>query len=197
MEILSMHESGESLNYSSVAGSSLLSAAIRHFGTWQAAIEFSGLDYQEIRRYRSWTRDLIIARIQDLSSQGVDLSWGNVVQRVDPQLAAAATKMSYFGSWRAAIEAAGLDYDTIRRFQSWNRQRVVCLVREYHANGMELNAKSVSNEDIRLITAARRRFSSWTEALTAAGLDYSKIVQRAPFKRRSNRRVDKVTSGSQ
>lgn len=36
LEILSMYESGETLNYSSVAGNnlSLLRAATRYFGTW-------------------------------------------------------------------------------------------------------------------------------------------------------------------
>jgi hypothetical protein len=42
----------------------------------------------------------------------------------------------------------------------------------------------VEELDITLITAARRRFESWHKALEAAGLDYSKIVLRRPFKRR-------------
>ncbi len=47
LEILSMYESGENLNYSSVAGNnlSLLRAATRYFGTWEDAVRFAGLDY--------------------------------------------------------------------------------------------------------------------------------------------------------
>jgi hypothetical protein len=44
--------------------------------------------------------------------------------------------------------------------------------------------------DITLITAARRRFESWDKALTAAGLDYKKIVLRTPFKRRRRNAED-------
>jgi hypothetical protein len=187
MEISRMYEAGESLRYSSVVGTSLLSAAIRHFGTWRSAIEFVGLDYQQIRCYKSWSRERIIARIQELHAQGVDLSWGNVCASVDPQLAAAATKKRYFGAWREALEAAGLDYDAIRRYMDWNDQRVVQTVRDFHANGTELNAKNMQHEDIRLLTAARRRFHSWPEALTVAGLDYRDVVQRAPFKRGKGR----------
>lgn len=185
MEIRSMYESGENLNYSSVAQSnlSLLRAATRYFGTWEAAVNFAGLDYSQIRRYKSWTRDRIVERIRELNEQGVDLSWRNVCLNVDPQLAAAATKKSHFGSWREALEASGLDYDSIRRYREWDDERVLQMVREMHARGAGLNAKNMELEDITLITAARRRFDSWHQALTAAGLDYRDIVQRAPFKR--------------
>ncbi len=117
LEILSMYESGENLNYSSVASNnlSLLRAATRYFGTWEDAVKFAGLDYDSIRRYKSWTRDRIIARIKELHAQEADLSWRNVCLNIDPQLAAAATKKSHFGSWREALEASGLDYDAIRR----------------------------------------------------------------------------------
>jgi hypothetical protein len=183
LEIVSMFESGEAINYSSMTGTPLLSAAIRHFRTWRAAVEFAGIDYDSIRSNQNWNRERIIARIQEMHAQGIDLSWRRVSTSTDPQLAAAATKKCYFGSWREAIEAAGLDYDSIRRYREWNDDRVVRMVREFHASGADLNAKNVVQDDVRLITAARRRFDSWPEALTVAGLDYRQIVQRAPFKR--------------
>ncbi|MGO8674149.1 MAG: hypothetical protein ACLQVD_22650 [Capsulimonadaceae bacterium] len=185
LEILSMYESGENLNYSNVADTNvtLLRAATRYFGTWEAAVNFAGLDYSQIRRYKSWTRDRIVSRIRELHSQGVDLSWRNISMTVDPQLAAAATKKNHFGSWREALEAAGLDYDTIRRYREWDDARILRMVRELHERGTGLNAKNMEMEDITLITAARRRFDSWHQALIAAGLDYRTIVQREPFKR--------------
>ena len=185
LEIASMYESGENLNYSSIANTNLplLRAATRYFGTWEAAVNAAGLNYDEIRRYKSWTRERIIDRIKELHAQGCDLSWRNVCLNVDPQLAAAATKKSHFGSWREALESAGLDYDTIRRYREWDDERVLVMVRDLHARGLGPNAKSMESEDITLITAARRRFESWHKALMAAGLDYREIVQRAPFKR--------------
>jgi len=161
----------------------LLRAATRYFGTWEDAVNFAGLDYDSIRRYKSWTRERIIARIKDLHAQEVDLSWRNVCLNVDPQLAAAATKKSHFGSWREALQASGLNYDDIRRYREWDDDRILNMVREFHTSGVELNAKTMEQEDITLITAARRRFDSWHKALTAAGLDYTEIVHRAPFKR--------------
>lgn len=185
-EIVRMQKSGENLNYANIAQQhvALLRAATRYFGSWRAAVEFAGLDYEAIRKYKTWTKERIIERIRQLHAAGCDLSWRHVSTNVDPQLAAAATKRKHFGSWRNAIEAAGLKYSDIRRYREWDEQAVINRLRELHAQGKDLNAKSVEEMDITLITAARRRFDSWDRALTAAGLDYTKIVLRKPFKRR-------------
>jgi hypothetical protein len=185
-EIVRMHDAGENLNYASIAQEhvALLRAATRYFGSWRSAVEFAGLNYEDIRKYKMWTRERILDRIRELHGAGEDLSWRHVSTQVDPQLAAAATKRKHFGSWRNAIQAAGLKYSDIRRYREWDEQAVIDRLRALHAEGKDLNAKSMEELDITLITAARRRFESWDKALTAAGLDYSKIVLRRPFKRR-------------
>jgi len=185
-EIVRMHNAGEDLNYATIADKqvALLRAATRYFGSWRDAVAYSGLEYEDIRKYKTWTRDRILERIRELHAGGNDLSWRHVSTQIDPQLAAAATKRKHFGSWRNAIQAAGLQYGDIRRYREWSEQAVIDRLRQLHAEGKDLNAKSMEELDITLITAARRRFESWDKALTAAGLDYSKIVLRKPFKRR-------------
>ena len=185
-EIRRLHEAGENLNYGSVVleNVALLRAATRYFSGWRAAVEFSGLNYDEIRRYRTWTKKGILEHIQGLHTEGVDLSWRNVSVHVAPQLAAAATKQKHFGSWGQAIAAAGLDYGRIRRYRDWDEEGIKVCLQELHREGVDLNAKSMEQRDIALITAARRRFESWDAALTAAGLDYSQIALRASSKRR-------------
>jgi hypothetical protein len=187
-EIKRMHDDGEDLSYANIAQTqvALLRAATRYFGSWRTAVEYAGLDYEAIRKYKTWTRERILDRIRELHADGQDLSWRHVSTQIDPQLAAAATKRKHFGSWRNAIQAAGLKYGEIRRYREWDEQAVIDRLREWHAEGKDLNAKSMEELDITLITAARRRFESWDKALTAAGLDYSKIVLRKPFKRRKN-----------
>jgi hypothetical protein len=186
LEIRRMYEIGENLNYANIAQEqvALLRAATRYFGSWRLAVEYSGLNYDDIRRYKTWSRDRILERIHELHAQGEDLSWRHVSTKVDPQLAAAATKRKHFGSWRSAVSAAGLDYAQIRRYREWDEDTITSRLRDLHAQGIDLNAKSIEEYDITLITAARRRFDSWDRALTAAGLDYKKIVLRSPFKRR-------------
>jgi hypothetical protein len=185
-EIKKLHDAGEDLNYANIAQSkvALLRAATRYFGSWRSAVEFAGLDYGGIRRYRTWTKENILERIRELHSQGVDLSWRHISTQVDPQLAAASTKQKHFGSWKTAIQEAGLTYGDIRRYRQWTKEEIIKQLQELHANGQSLNAKAIEDFDITLITAARRRFDSWHKALEAAGLDYSQIVLRKPFKRR-------------
>lgn len=186
IEIQQRYQSGENLNYAHVAQEqvALLRAATRYFGSWRSAVEFAGLNYEDIRRYKTWSRQRILERIRELHENGEDLSWRHVSTQVDPQLAAAATKRKHFGSWRSAVSAAGLDYALIRRYREWDEATIKDRLRELHEQGIDLNAKSMEEYDITLITAARRRFDSWDKALTAAGLDYKKIVLRSPFKRR-------------
>lgn len=192
MEILQLYAAGEELCYSSIAETnpSLLRAASRHFGSWRSAVEFAGLSYDQIRKYRVWTPARIIARIEELHRQEADLSWRSVSEKVDPQLAAAATKPNRFGSWRAAVEAAGLDYETIRRYRQWDEARIIASLLELAAGGVRLNSKDAQMAYISLFAAAVRRFGMWDRALEAAGLDARTIRLRAPFerRRRSHRR---------
>lgn len=186
-EIRKMQARNENLNYSNVARDrvALLRAATRYFGSWRAAIEAAGVNYDDVRKYKTWTRERILDRIRELNSYGEDLSWRHVSTEVDPQLAAAASKRNHFGSWGAAVAAAGLDYSQIRRYQEWDEETIKKRLQQLHKEGVDLNAKHVENFDITLITAARRRFETWDRALTAAGLDYRTIVLRSPFRRRA------------
>src|SRR5512135_468671 len=140
-----MFNSGEDLNYASIAQNhvALLRAATRYFGSWRSAVEYAGLNYEDIRKYKMWTRDRILERIRELHAQGEDLSWRHVSTKVDPQLAAAATKRKHFGSWRAAIESAGLNYADIRRYREWDERAIIDRVQALHAQGADLNAKSM------------------------------------------------------
>jgi hypothetical protein len=193
-EILRRYEAGQDLSYSGITKENLplLRAATRYLGSWQTAIEYAGLNYEDIRRYRSWNKERIVERIRELYAKGEDLSWRHISLKLDPSLAAAATKKNHYGSWRAALEAAGLDYDDIRRYRDWSDEEVIRRVRDLYAQGSSLNAKTMERQYITLITAARRRFPSWDRTLQAAGLDYRNIVLRAPFKRR-RRPSDNVT----
>lgn len=186
-EIMRRHRHQLDLSYSGMTSEDLplLRAATRYFGNWQTAVEYAGLDYEEIRKYRIWTNERIVERIRELHGKGEDLSWRHVSLTLDPSLAAAATKKSHFGSWRAALEQSGLNYEQIRRYHDWSEEEVLRRVRDLYAQGKRLNAKSMEQEEITLITAARRRFPSWDRTLTAAGLDYRGIVMRAPFRRRT------------
>lgn len=172
-EILRLYTAGEPLNYGEVQKNNLrlLRAAVRYFGSWQKAIEFAGLDYDQIRRYKVWTEDRIIEQIRVYHERGEDLSWRHVSTHLDPPLAAAAIRCVRFGTWEKALEAAGLDYDEIRRHKRWDDEAIVSELRRLHAEGTSLRVSDAAEERPALVAAARRRFEGWYEAIEAAGLD--------------------------
>jgi hypothetical protein len=173
LEILRLFAAGEELNYGSVQQKhlKLLRAATRYFGSWKDAIEFAGLNYDEIRRYRVWTEDKILATIRKYEREGKDLSWRHVSTVLDPPLAAAAIRSGRFGSWQKALEEAGLDYDTIRKHRYWDDEIVVNELRELAEQGQSLRVSDVTEMKPALVAAARRRFDGWYEAVEAAGFD--------------------------
>ncbi|MDH7568499.1 MAG: hypothetical protein QHJ73_02785 [Armatimonadota bacterium] len=117
MEILDLYAAGEDLDHATMERRhlALLRAACRRFGSWREAVEFAGLPYDQVRRRRAWSREKIVARIRELHARGEPLDWANVSRRLDPPLAWAALKPRAFGSWRAALEAAGIDPDEVCR----------------------------------------------------------------------------------
>jgi hypothetical protein len=173
LEILRLYASNEPLNYGDVQRNQLrlLRAATRYFGSWKNAIEFAGLNYDDIRRYRVWTRDRIIEQIQKYYQEGQDLSWRHVSTVLDAPLAAAAIRANRFGSWQSALEAAGLDYEEIRRHRSWDADGIVAELKRMHEAGESMRVSDAAPERPALVAAARRRFGGWYEAIAAAGLD--------------------------
>ncbi|MBM3457464.1 MAG: hypothetical protein FJX77_02855 [Armatimonadetes bacterium] len=172
-EIVRIHQASEPLSYGEMQKKHLrlLRAAIRHFGSWRDAVEFAGLEYDQIRRYQVWTHDRIIERIQQHHTAGADLSWRHVSTVLDPPLAAAAIRPNRFESWQAALQAAGLDYDEIRRHRSWDSNGVIREIQQRHAGGESLRVSDVAQADPALVAAARRNFDTWYDAVVAAGID--------------------------
>jgi hypothetical protein len=173
IEILRMYAANEPLNYGEMQRSNLrlLRAATRYFGSWQRAVEFAGLDYDSIRRYKVWTCERIVEQIRKYHREGHDLAWRHVSLELDPALAAAAIRPNRFGSWREALAAAGLDYDEIRRHKAWSDAEILEELRRLHAEGASLRVSDATEEHPSLVAAARRRFDGWYEAIIAAGLD--------------------------
>ena len=65
-----------------------------------------------------------------------------------------------FGSWKDAIEAAGLDYSTIRRYRRWSRDKVIKTIKEIYAKGKPINSSFVQKSNKPLYMAAIKRFGN-------------------------------------
>ena len=122
-EIRRLNEENDDLRHSRSSKSNprLVSAAIRYFGSWGNAVMAAGIDYASIRKksqgarvakVRKWRKESIAREIKKLIDSGDSLAAATVREK-HPALFSAATSVRYFGSWRNALTALGVDYDAI------------------------------------------------------------------------------------
>jgi len=185
--ILQRHSQGLSVAATVVdkADSGLRFAARQHFGHWTTALIAAGLVSADVqprtkRPNGYWTKSRVVEIIQQRHRDGLPLSSG-ILQRVKETIRLRAAGEYVFGSWQAALIAAGLDPATIYvgtpNRNIWTDEKVVQIIKSLAASNAQLNHKSVDKNDPRLTSAARRKFGNWATAVTAAGLDYSTIRQ--------------------
>ena len=173
--IRTLNEQGIDLSPTSIqkTHSQLFSSARSrsHFGSWRTAVEAAGLPYDNIKRIRQrWSRDEIVRQIRDHNKGGEDLLDPTFkVRHRDLYLAACAQR--YFGSWRRAIQAAGLDHETMRESRIWTRTRILRTIKDLIKEKKPLGWSYVETHHPGIYRAARRKenFSSWHAALIEAG----------------------------
>ncbi|NMA18974.1 MAG: hypothetical protein GX927_00205 [Lentisphaerae bacterium] len=124
--------------------------------------------------YQSWTAHAIKQHI--LSKDGIEPLNSHYYAVNYPDVYAAAERM--FGGWQYAIESCGLDYEKIRKYKRWSKEKVLDEIKRLKAEKHSLNSKTIQQTQRPLYLAALRRFKSWGNALEAAGLNYKKIRKR-------------------
>ncbi len=130
---------------------------------------------------RRWTRDAIIEEIQDLHAAGESLKARDMRRLGYGGMLAAAYRDPSLGSWRAAVEAAGLNYEgAAPHRRKWTRPRIVATITQLHQQGKDLSYTGMKQRHPYLLVAARRAdtFGSWQAAVEAAGLDYAGVTRR-------------------
>ena len=169
------NKTGSPLNSGAVqqADNNLISAAIRHFGSWKKAIEAAGFDYSKIRKHeRKWNREKVIKEIQKIYKHGKPVNCASIKKSHNSLFNAA---VRYIGpSWQEAIELAGLDWSEIRKLQEWDRKRIIKAIQLRKKKGKSLYQSDIRKDDYALYLAGWRYFSSWGKALEEAGFDASK-----------------------
>lgn len=179
--IQELHRAGEDLSHSSAKRNHqyLVVVAInnRFFGSWREAVEAAGINYEDVSKHEYWSKERISERIRELQAAGESLSHEDA-KRNHGALVSAASSPRYFGSWGAAIRAAGLDYDDIRKINRWTRDKIIKTIQELHTEDKSVNNSSMRRMGYRgMMEAASRpeNFGSWAEAVKAAGLNYEEV----------------------
>lgn len=124
-----------------------------------------------------WTKDEILKTLKRLHKSGADLSYNALADRRQSLVSAAAY---HFGSYREAVERAGIDYASITRRPRWTRQMIIGLIKDARRRGDDLHWSAVTKRRDELGKAAfaslqPRLFGSWDRALHGAGLDADEI----------------------
>lgn len=179
--IRELYEAGEDLSHSAAKRNHqyLVVVAIddRFFGSWRAAIQAAGIDYNEVSKHEYWSKNRVRERIRELHGAGESLSHEEA-KRNHGALVSAASSPRYFGSWGAAIRAAGLDYDEIRKINRWTKDNIIKTIQRLHKEGKSVNNSNMRRMGYRgMMEAASRpdNFGSWAAAVKAAGLNYDEI----------------------
>ncbi|HEY1629505.1 MAG TPA: hypothetical protein VGF52_06580 [Tepidisphaeraceae bacterium] len=126
-----------------------------------------------------WDKQSIIASLRKLQRAQQPLSYARLAKRKQSLVSAAAY---HFGSYRKALEKAGIDYADISQRPRWTRQRIILLIKQAKRNGHDLHWSAVTKRGDELSCAAfaclqRRLFGKWDRALHAAGLDADEIAR--------------------
>ena len=171
------HAGGLPLNYQAVVcdNEKLAGAARRYFGSWDAALAAAGHDPDTIKRPTgdrvppgTWTPDGVLEQIRADVDAGLEIS-AHATQLRSASLVARGQQM--FGSWQAAVTAAGYDYEMIRKTRTWSPEAVIERIRELARLGADLSDMTCAAFDPSLYGAAQTHCGSWPAALEAAGVD--------------------------
>lgn len=140
----------------------LVAAAIRHVGSWARAVELAtGRAYEEVRRNHPWSAVEVLETIRARRDRGATLRGRAVLQEANTLYTAART---HFGTWRAALQAAGVGYWGVGTFWELDRERLCAALHTWASS----DRRGLPRE---LEGAVRRYFGGWEAALRAAGLD--------------------------
>ena len=120
-----------------------------------------------------WDKPRIKAELKRLYRSGANLSYNALAKRKQSLVSAAAY---HFGSYRSAIESAGIDYAAVTRRPRWTKQNIIQLIKQARRKGDDLHWSAVTRRRDELGKAAfaslqPRLFGRWDRALSAAGLD--------------------------
>lgn len=190
-EIRRRHQSGLSLSTRAIWGgeqpdTELYAQALQFFGSWRVAFSRAGLRCRRMPPFylKYATKKSIITEIKRRQQSALSLNLTAVLrERGGRVLHNGAGRL--FGSWRKAIEAAGLDYETIQIREKYCRpENVLHEIRRRYKLGLPLTITQLERKlsDFTFTRKARKFFGSWKKALSAAGIRYRDAVPKQPRK---------------
>jgi hypothetical protein len=140
-------------------GSGLHDAARRYFGSWDLALQASGIESSYVKEKPFWTKDKIIKAIQAVHEREIALNTDKIGRDCRPltskiiKLALGKTRSGrslhggayrIFGSWDRALIAANINPNDVRKVPfSWNRRSISRLLNVLYECDIPINSSSL------------------------------------------------------
>ena len=144
-------------------------AAERIFGSWKNAIEACGLDYSKIRKYRIWSKEIIIKEIKKRHKSGQSLN-SKCAYKTNRPLYMAAVKR--YKNWGSALCAAGIDYGKVRLRRMMSKAEIKKEILELYHRNVDLTYSNIRDNHLYLLAAGMKKVGngSWAKARRVCGI---------------------------
>jgi hypothetical protein len=149
----------------------LLSASRRAFGSLEAAAHASNVPYVTYRRDR-WSKRAVDEEIQSVRKSGRSLRPRSLAKECRGLYKAAC---KFYGSWRAALQANGLNDDEAMEQRRRTRKNVARDLRAWCDEHGQLTSSALWKMDPALCSAAQHRWGSMAMAARALKLSYVRL----------------------
>ncbi len=167
-EVRRLDRAGVHLSYNAVVKAGcmdLVVAACTHLGGWRRARDLAGVRFKK-RRPRvatAWDAKGVVAEIRARQARDESLA----VTKTPSSVVSAAQRT--YGTWRAAIEAAGLDYDQILLRRDHSDAELLQWLRKLARAHPRMRLHQLEQRGEHVVSC-RRRWGSLEDAARAAGL---------------------------
>jgi len=148
-----------------------LSTVLRHFDSWNTAVEAAGYDPHENGRSQQYARDELISHIQRLADGDTPPTQQEYAD--DDDAPSPSTVLRRLGSWENAVEAAGFEPRLWRNDGSphqYSEDEIIDHIQRL-ADGDNPPTQSEfrADDDAPSVGTARNRFGDWNSAIQTAG----------------------------
>jgi len=159
----------------------LIVAAAKYVGSWTRARALAGVSFKPMRRstMEAWDAARVVAVIRERRHRDEPLA----ASKVPRSLLSAAGRI--FGSWRAAITAAGLDYESIMLARRVEDGEILDWLRTLAGAKPEMTLFDLDKLGEHAVIC-RRRWGSYEAAAKAAGIAGWPRRTRAPAMSRTS-----------
>lgn len=137
-EIKLRHDNGLKLNNKIVTqeDGGLISAAKKHFSNWENAVVLAGIDYNLVQESKKWSKSRITEALLERYYQGLSLN-SSILKKENLPLYKAC--VNHFRTIKLAIESCGLDYEDIKLYGTWSKEKVLKNLLTRYKNGFSMS----------------------------------------------------------